>query len=624
MDRRTFLSLTAFAAAGIAGCSTRADQNPQANQTDTASNVVEAIPEEVAEQEISGDVVEDKPFSSAEQIKELSDVQRNSVNMLNYLVVLMQEINESKSSRLMLESIYSGLINNVSPDAVDANTLDWINDILDSLEDFRMLTVKRERLQAVYERAQADAAREAIPSPLSLLSAANSKSLLQFAISVIYMAVDSASNYKSAMSAAEADYLQSGWELDDEESARVHANRKGLFSSTVETVSEYNLPGSLALTEESVDSFVSWQDSKVANRIRFFEKNADTYCGLGEYWLLLARSYQEHGDINKCIKSIETYEELSTGILRRDYSYAKTLSLALAAVADAQDGSFAEHAERWATAILNNCSGDDWALRYYAAQTYVALAGETGDSRFLSLAYETALDNTNELIPEQRALNSAFLSPIEKVDGASGLPWASGEEKEKENYNKMLDAERKIALAPLYEPLVMNLELLRAILIERPDVIQGSSPEEIIHSDGKLFLLDGLDERYASPNDTYIPDDSAISYDCTEIELPAALVTPSAKLTSEVEGSGVIVGDWALDCVKRANDDDVTSFVAIYKSEGAKNSGYSDGCTVRLTIEPWPDKDLPKIEVTFKATSTKKKPWENLAVWDDGYSFERI
>lgn len=622
MDRRTFLSLATITTACLAGCSSN---QPQDTPSEVAPTATEEISEEAAEREISADVVEGKPFSSADQIKGLSSIQRNSVNMLNYLVVLMQEIGASKNSRLALENIYSGLINNVSPDAVDTNTLGWINDILDGLEKYRMLTVKRERLQIIYERAQADAAKAAIPNPLSLLSAVSSQNLVQFATSVIYMAVDAATSYSSAMTAAESEYLQGGWELDDEESEQIHQDHKEIFTNTVETVSEYSLPGSLALTEESVDDFVTWQEYKVENRIRFFEKNADVYCALGEYWLLLARSYQEHGDVKKCVKAVETYEELSTGILRRDYSYAKTLSLALAAVADAQDGSFADHAEKWADAILANCSGGDWALRYYAAQTYIALAAETGDARFLSRAYETALDNANELIPEQRTLNSVYLSPVEKLDGASGMPWASEEEKEKESYNKMLEAERKVALAPLYEPLVMNLELLRAVAVERPDAIQGSSPEEIIHSDGSLFLIDGLDERYASPNETYMPDSSGISYDCAEVRVPAALVTMSAKMTSVVNGANgaKTVSDWALDRVERGKDDDPSTFVAVYKSEQGKDAGYSDGCAVELTVEPWPEKDMPKIQVAFKCASSKKMPWDNLAVWDDGYSFER-
>ena len=175
MDRRAFLALVTITTACLAGCSNNQSQDVPTDRPETSPAATEEISEEAAEREISADVVEEKPFSSADQIKGLSSVQRNSVNMLNYLVVLMQEIGESKNSRLALENIYSGLINNVSPDAVDTNTLGWINDILDGLEKYRMLTVKRQRLQIIYEKAQAEAAKAAIPNPLSLLSAVSSQ-----------------------------------------------------------------------------------------------------------------------------------------------------------------------------------------------------------------------------------------------------------------------------------------------------------------------------------------------------------------------------------------------------------------------------------------------------------------
>ena len=104
-----------------------------------------------------------------------------------------------------------------------------------------------------------------------------------------------------------------------------------MFSYTVQTVSEYELPGSIALNEEAVSSFVSWEGEQVANRLRFFEKNSDVYCGLGAYWLLLAQSYQEHANYEECIRAIEVYEQYSTGILRKDRTYAKALSVALLA-----------------------------------------------------------------------------------------------------------------------------------------------------------------------------------------------------------------------------------------------------------------------------------------------------
>ena len=76
----------------------------------------------------------------------LDETQRNSISMLNHLAVLTQEINASQNSRMYMEEAYSMLINNTFPNAVDSRTLSQLTGILDTLEKYRMIAVKRERL----------------------------------------------------------------------------------------------------------------------------------------------------------------------------------------------------------------------------------------------------------------------------------------------------------------------------------------------------------------------------------------------------------------------------------------------------------------------------------------------
>ena len=125
----------------------------------------------------------------------LDEKQINSINMLNYLVVLTQEINASKNSRLYLEETYSLLINNISPEVVDYRTQSEINYILNTMESYRLLEVKRERLQYIHEQNLAQAVRDAVPNPLGLMSAVQSMSLEKLAASVAYMAIDAYTSY---------------------------------------------------------------------------------------------------------------------------------------------------------------------------------------------------------------------------------------------------------------------------------------------------------------------------------------------------------------------------------------------------------------------------------------------
>ena len=118
---------------------------------------------------------------------DLTSKQKNAVNMLNYIMTITQEINNSKESRLYLESAYSSLINNSDPGLIDTRTQERITNILDTLEQYRMIAEKRERLRYIYEQNRAQALRQAIPDPVGLLSAVSSGNILKSAASVIYM-----------------------------------------------------------------------------------------------------------------------------------------------------------------------------------------------------------------------------------------------------------------------------------------------------------------------------------------------------------------------------------------------------------------------------------------------------
>ena len=184
---------------------------------------------------------------------ELDEQQKKSIAMLNYLAVLSQEINSSKNSRMFLEEAYAALINNTNPEGVNELTESHLASLLDIIEKYRMITVKRDRLQYIYEQNKAQALKEAVPNPIGLLSAVSSFDFKRLAASAIYMAVDSYTSYKSYNAELDLQYLQDGWELNDEEAENVHDSRKRAFMFLLDIVREDNLPGKLALNESSVN-----------------------------------------------------------------------------------------------------------------------------------------------------------------------------------------------------------------------------------------------------------------------------------------------------------------------------------------------------------------------------------
>lgn len=552
----------------------------------------------------------------AREIDGLDARQLNSINMLNHLVVLTQEINASRNSRLYLEDAYATLINNTSPEAVDSRTLSEIKFLLDMLEGYRMTGVKRERLKYIYEQSRARAMQEAVPNPVGMLSAVRSFSVGSLVASVVYMAVDSKASYDRAMDEAEQTYLQDGWALDDEEARLLHETRRDTFAYMVETVRDYALPGELALNEQAVSDFVEWKNQpNTLQAIQFFEENEDTYRAFGPYWLTLAERYYQNGDYADCLRAVERYSALDMQIFRRDEALARVLPLVIAAAREVQsDTEYVKTARRCVAAILENADNEDWSLRYFAAQTCLELYALTKDVALLSEAYDIALNNVNHLLDKQRELNAAYLAPVAEEKAPSG---ASKDEKaEIEAYNKLLRAERKAELPPVYEPLLLNCQLLFA-LADELNVGEEESRriDGMLHPNGAaLFLTSPLDALYWLDSAPEPAREGEVTFSGESLELPAHLLSESAEIvvTVELEGSTTEFSDWTLKKVSRPDANALPSFSAQYSSAAAKDYKFRPGARIHIELRPMPGTVSESHSFDFTAEHAKK-----LLVFDD-------
>ncbi len=547
---------------------------------------------------------------------ELDRTQLNSINMLNYLAVLTQEIITSKNSRLYLEEVYSSLLNNTSPDAVDSRALVEISHLLDTLESYRMIGTKREQLEYIYELNMARALRDALPQ------AEGRQSYFQFSswdksssnktiVSLICTLIDTGIRYYSNSEQANTEYLHDSWALDEAETAALHELRRGTFNYIVETVREYNLPGSLALTEQAVADYVTWKN-KTNNLqiIQFFEDNAAVYQGFGPYWLTLAECYYKQGDYAKCLQAIAEYQSMQTGIFRQDYNYARVLPMGIVAAQQVYaDDQYIDTAKSYAEEILANTSNNHWALRYFAALTYTELYGMSEDMGYLQNAFSIALSNVNCLVDEQKNLNAAYLAEVELVNTPSGA--TSAEKKAIKEYNKFLQEERETAPPPVYEPLLLNCELLFSIA-EKMD-ISASEAERIngiLHGDGKaLFLAESL-QNYFHWTDKAEETNygEAISFNGTKITIPAHLVAEGTGivLTAVYDGQQTVITDWTVSKVKRDALDQLNDFTVTYSSRSVLNYVFKPGAQVHIEIIPHTGCSAPSFSCEYEVFADKK------------------
>ena len=624
----------------LSGCSSNSSTNegkdtPVSSQKDdlTTTSPIELADE--FEATPSSDI-ESLPSPEATKIignagLQMTDVQRNSISMLNYLAGVTQEIIASKNSRLYLENVYSILLNNTHPNAVDKDTQDHLIFLLDTLNNFRMIAVKREHLQFIFEQNQAQAMRDAVPNPLALLSAVSSFDWKRIAASVVYMAIDSYTSYQSGMAEANMQYIQDGWDLDEEEQNVLHGINTETFSYLNETVRGKEIQqGELALNDEAVKTYVSWKkNSNAAQRIRFLESNQEKYKAYGDYWLVLAESYYSHGDYAKCLQALASYESLNIRIFRDDKGYAKVLPLAIISAGEIYGNEeYISVVEKYCDAILQNTNDNfDWALRYFAAQAYVDLFTKTEKRDYLQKAYDIALDNANWLIGEQRTLNESYLADVVKQAIPQGA--SKSERKEIENYNKQITEDRKLALPPVYEPLLLNCELLFS-LSEQLDISEEAKTniDEILHGQGEyLFLIPTLNKEYSFKNDNLMDSSKDnFAFNGKELIIPAKYVSNSASITVSVrvpgENDDVQFTDWKLTKVERAEKGNLDSFTATYKSEDATKYSYKMDSDVKVDIIPVQNSKTI-IGIEYTAVDAKTDFLSSMAFWNSDIGFLR-
>lgn len=594
----------------LTGCSRYDAAAPSQAQSSAPTSIPTAVAEDV---ETNAASAEQELVAVASGVTdELDETQRNCISILNHLAVLTQEINASQNSRMYLEEAYSLLINNMLPNAVDSRTLSQLTEILDALEKYRMIAVKRERLDYVYEQNRAQALRSVVPNPLGLLGAVKSFNLSKLAITVVHMPVDSYTSYTSHTVQTDMQYLREGWKLDDEAATALHESRKSTFSYMIQIVGDYGLPGDLTLSESAVDEFVQWENNdNVTQRLQFLEANFDTYQALGTYWIVLAESYYENGDYGKCIGALASYEALDTRIFRKDYEFARVLPLAVISAGQTLSGSdYVASAEHYLALILDNTDYDDWVSHYFAAQTYIDLHARTGDASYLEKAYELTVNNVNCLVNEQRELNTAYLAPVVEVEEPKD---ATREQKEEiKAYNRMLKETRKTELPPVSEPLLLNCELLFA-LAEELDVDRAEQEriDRMLHGTvDSLFLSVPIDNRFRFESSAIDTAVLAVTCNGKELTLPASLVSGDAVIRVRVvsaEGEETVFDDWTVSKVERKTEGALETFSATYTSASARDYTFRPDATITILV--YAGEESAEAAASFTFATTAEKTW---------------
>jgi len=199
---------------------------------------------------------------------------------------------------------------------------------------------------------------------------------------------------------------------------------------------------------------------------------------------------------------------------------------------------------------------------------------------------------------------------VQNVEAGSG---ATKEEKAKiTSYNKYLKEIRKTELPPVYEPLLLNVELLFSISkVLKISSSDKSTVDSILHNkNAPLFLIKPLDDLYWF-NHKKEKDNIDASFEGDKLRLPAKYLSADYQIdVTVINGSNkTVYSDWKIDKVergKKAESSNIETHYVQLSSKDIKKAEYTESTKVKVVIQPKENSECKPIELTFSVSNYRK------------------
>ena len=309
------------------------------------------------------------------------------------------------------------------------------------------------------------------------------------------------------------------------------------------------------------------------------------------------------------LKNIKSYQ----WVFRMDYNYSQILPKAIVAAQNIYSGKQYESViSSYAEDLLENTekAAEYWSTRYFVAQVYLDLYLRTNNQQYMEESFDIAYDNVTFLLGEQRKLNKIYLDDVEEVIvNEPDYRYLTDEEKKEKKklyneekklakeYNKSLVEARKVELPSIYEPLILNCELLFTLADEKNISAEEKANIDAIlqTSSNGIFISKPINDIYSFANDS---NKYSATVTKDEIIIPADLLTAKAKISLTVTDNNTT--ETFTDCqIKKVerNGNEIQSFFAYITSEKMRKYEWSNDTNILITIKY---EDVYDKEITLK------------------------
>lgn len=401
-----------------------------------------------------------------------------SVSMLHHLATETNLVIQSKGSnnRLYLDKVYDSIINNYDPSRIDETTQTYVTRLLSQIENLRVIAIQRDRMEMIFDSKRAQALKEAVPSPLSVVGLSYMiRDPLKLMINLGAMAATSLINYSSSIENTNLEFLKQGWELDDSENEQIHKLNIEIFNYTIDITREGRLKKSDTLSPKAISNFVTYKlDQTVPRRLASLKNETELYKTYPAYWLELANTCYELEKYSECLEAIREYEALVYGdeIFRQDLAYGQTLTRGIVAASYVFEGSpkYEEIIRSFIEKTYENTSNEDWAQKQFCAIAFLGLATDDSPNKqeYLDAAYKILISNAITLSKKQENDLRAYTKEIPKLSKTEEKNLTDNRKREVKNTIKQLEKLRKNELPPMNAGYLLTINALFDLMDVRP------------------------------------------------------------------------------------------------------------------------------------------------------------
>ena len=395
-----------------------------------------------------------------------------TINLLNDINYATTNVTIAKSEdMLVLNDIYEKILNNYDPQRIDQDINQTVVSLANNIEGLRLINIKKDRLDVIFDYQKSMALVSAVPSPVNLIGsiALFAVNPVQAVAGLVGTAASSAVMYKSAVDQLNLEMIEKEWELDDLERSRLNSLNINSFSETAKFANKNSIDKEYIMTIQILTDFINIiNDDNIKRKVEALEYSEKRFKYFPTYWLELAQAYYDNDEYQKVIDTVNYYENhfQYDEIFKQNYRYAQILTLFVTSILKENPG---EASLRYKSKILeklkiieDNTDSEDWLQKYFCAITYLSFA-EIDDSCFIK-AYDLFRQNCITLSLEQENSIDTYLAPVAIPNESELNKMTKEDRKKEEKYFKKIKRERAIELPPINRAYMLNINTLASLM----------------------------------------------------------------------------------------------------------------------------------------------------------------